>query len=211
MAVTEPLAVEVRESRGKQAAKNLRRSGKVPGVVYRRGEPGTSVSIPSREFARIVRKHGQTSLVELDGLPDGKQLAIYKELQLHPVSHEVLHVDLLAVEADEKVAIEVEVILKGLPIGVDKRGGTLVKTRSSVEIACLPNDIPEYLVLDVSALDVGDALHIGDANLPEKFSLVTPARTTVATVSASRETIKQMIEEKKAAAGEAPAEEGAEA
>lgn len=191
MAVAESLAIEVRQGRGKQAAKHLRQSGKIPGVVYSHGQEGIAVQVDHHAFKRVMRYHGTTGLVELEGLPGGKTLAVYKELQLHPVKYEPTHIDFQTVKADEKIAVEVKVELVGLPVGVDLHGGTLVRACDHVTLACLPADIPEFIQVDVSKLDVGHALHLGDANLPEKFTLVSPANTTLATVQATREAVSK--------------------
>jgi large subunit ribosomal protein L25 len=213
MAVAEQLKVEVRETRGKQAAKHLRQAGKIPGVVYSHGSEGVSVQVDEREFRAIMRHHGTSALVELDGLPSGTTLAVYKQLQLHPVKYHPLHIDFHAVAADEQIQVKVKIVLKGVPVGVDINGGVLVQSCGSVFISCLPKDIPETIEVDVSNLDIGHAIHLGEAGLPEKFTLVTPAKTTLASVGASREAISTLDQEEtgegtveEVATEEAPAE-----
>ncbi len=210
MAAAVQLQVEVRENLGKIGTKKCRDAGKIPGVVYANGREPVAVAVSQREFNRITRNRGQSALVELEGLPAGKTLAVYKHLQLHPVSYATRHIDFQAVADHEKVSIPVKVILKGLPIGVDKQGGVLTRAADYVTIACLPKDIPDTLTFDVSHLEVGDALHLGDAKLDEKYSLVSSGGLTLASVNATREALSK----KGAADAEAeaaPAKAGAKA
>ncbi len=190
MAVTEKLQVQTRSTRGKEAAKKMRREGLIPGVVYANGQPAKAVQVSDRDFAAVMRRHGDTALIELVGLPTGNTMAVYKHLQIHAVSRRPTHIDFQSVRPDEKITIRVNVKVEGVPVGVDKKGGTLVQTRNWVELSCFPNDIPESITVNVAHLDIGQALHLGEAGIPEKYTLVTPARTTLATCTASRETKK---------------------
>lgn len=203
MAVAEQLKVEVRETRGKQAAKHLRQAGKIPGVVYSHGNPGISVQVNEKDFRTLIRNCGTSALVELEGLPDGKTLAVYKQLQLHPVKYDPLHIDFHAVAADEKITVRVKVILKGMPVGVDQKGGVLVKIADYVQLSCFPADIPETIEVDVSQLDIGHTVHLGEAGLPEHFTLVSPAKTPLASVAATRDALSKLDEgDEEGAAGE---------
>lgn len=193
MAQAEPVTVEVREAHGKQAAKHLRQTGKIPGVVYCHGKEATSVQVDSRPFKAVMRRHGLTSLVELEGLPTGKTLAVYREIQLHPVNYEPIHVDFHAVAPDEKIAIEVKIKLVGKPKGVDLHGGVLVKTRDAITIRCIPSDIPEEVEINVVHLDVGDSLHLGEATIDDKYELVSSGAVTLATVTATRESVSKRL------------------
>ena len=113
MAVAEALKVELRESRGKQAAKQMRREGRIPGVVYAADRESIPVSVSAYDFATITRHHGLSALVKLEGLPDGETIAVYKQLQLHPVRYETQHIDFQAVPEGSKVAIS-ESLLPGM-------------------------------------------------------------------------------------------------
>jgi large subunit ribosomal protein L25 len=201
MAVAEQLKVEVRETRGKQAAKHLRQAGKIPGVVYSHGTEAIPVQVGKKDLNTLIRKRGTSALVELDGLPEGKTLAVYKQIQLHPVKYDPLHIDFQAVKVGEMIDVEVKIVLVGLPVGVDEHGGVLMKTADYVTISCTPANIPETIEVDVSHLGIGDAIHLGDAGLPDIFTLVSPADTVLASVGVSREAVSKLDEDEEGAGG----------
>lgn len=191
MAVAEALQVEVRDGRGKQAAKQLRRQGRIPGVVYASDRESVPVSVSAYDFAGVIRNHGLSAIVKLQGLPDGDCIAVYKQLQLHPVRHETRHVDFQAIPAGHKITMQVSVRTTGLPIGVDQEGGALVKAHDLLEVKALPEDVPEFLVVDISHLHRGDALHAREVPLPEGVELVTEGQITMASVTGTRAALAQ--------------------
>lgn len=199
MAIAEALHVEIRDSRGKQAAKQMRRDGRIPGVVYAAGQESVPVSVDAHDFATITRNHGLSALVKLDGLPGGETIAVYKQLQLHPVRYETQHIDFQAIPAGAKVTIKVRVLIEGLPVGVDKEGGVLVKVHDTVTVEALPGDLPEFLKANVAHLHRGESLHASDVALPEGVRLVSDPKVTLANVSGTR-----------ASLAKAKAEEGGE-
>lgn len=214
MAVAESLKVEVREGRGKQAAKQLRRDGRIPGVIYASDRDSIAVSVSAYDFAGVRRNHGLSALVKLEGLPDGEVLAVYKQLQLHPVRYETEHIDFQAIPAGSKISMKVRITTSGLPIGVDQEGGVLVKAHDMIVIKALPEDIPETLNVDISHLHRGDALHAREVPLPEGVELVSEGKITLASISGSRAAladIKAEAAEGEGAEGETPAEGEGEA
>jgi large subunit ribosomal protein L25 len=215
MAVAEALKVELRESRGKQAAKQMRREGRIPGVVYAADRESIPVSVSAYDFASITRHHGLSALVKLEGLPDGETIAVYKQLQLHPVRYETQHIDFQAVPAGSKVAMKVRIATEGLPIGVDQEGGVLVKAHDTITVRALPQDLPELLTVNIAHLHRGDALHAHEVSLPEGVELVSEGRVTLASVSGTRASLAAAKAEEAAGnaegEGEAPAEGEAKA
>jgi large subunit ribosomal protein L25 len=161
------LAVEVREERGSRATRRLRRSGLVPGVLYGGSHDETvSFKVGDRDLRRILVDGSALIDIEIGG--EKSVPAILKDRQLHPVRDEVMHIDFLEVNLTEKIRSFVALELEGgeeAP-GV-KEGGVLDHATREVEIEALPTDIPERIVVDVSALDIGSTLTLADVVAPE--------------------------------------------
>lgn len=166
------LSVDVREERGSRATRRLRRAGLVPGVLYggSHDEP-VSFKVVDRELRRIMVDGSALIDVEIGG--EKSVPAILKDRQLHPVRDEVMHVDFLEVDLKEKIRAPVAIELEG---GDDapgvKEGGVLDHAAREVEIEALPTDIPEQIVVDVSALDIGATITLADVNVPEGVEIV---------------------------------------
>jgi len=158
------LELEYRPATGKGAARKVRRAGKVPGVVYGRGKKPLSVMVDEAQVRRLAHGHWEAAVVELhvSGEVSEKVNAIVREVQVHPVTGRILHVDFQRVRLDEKVRVEVPVVLVGTAKGVKEMGGVLEHGLREVNVMCVPTAIPEALEVDVSALEIGDAIHVGD-------------------------------------------------
>lgn len=177
-----PLAGRVRPGTGKGPARQARRAGFIPGVLYGSGEQPTSVSVPKREFEVALKSHAGGNVIvalSLDG--GGEQTAIIREVQRDPVSHDILHLDFHHISLTEKVTVDVTVHLVGVPDGVKNGGGILEHITRSIEIECLPTQIPSHLDVDVSALGIGGSVHVRDIVVKDAEILSDPD-TTVATV-----------------------------
>jgi len=217
------LHVEVRKDTGKGVARKLRAAGRMPGVVYGRELGPVAVSLdPKVLYKGITLGHaGMNTLFDLrvDGDGDaggiGGKTAMVKELQRDPVSGVLLHADLYTVDVTRTIEVSVPVHLSGKAAGVEM-GGILDHSLREVELECLPRAIPDEIVIDVSALEVGDSLHVRDLPLPEGVELRSdPDLSVVSVVSPAAEEAEAPEEEEAAAAaaeeGEAPpAEEGEE-
>jgi large subunit ribosomal protein L25 len=139
------LNVEIRENKGKGAARSLRREGSLPAVVYRAGG-STPLSIDTKEFIKIIRHtEGQQSILNLQFPDKSTKLALMKEYQVHPVTGDVLHADFQEVASDQKVTLHIAVHLVGEAIGVKRDKGILEHMLRKVEITCLPENIPAHL------------------------------------------------------------------
>lgn len=178
------LRAEKREGSGKVSTKALRRAGKVPGVVYGRGEETMHLVIDARQLSNLIHSiHGEAALITLQlGDEERKdRKVIFKELQRDPVRGDYLHVDLHHISLTENIKVEIPVILKGTPIGVRSKGGIVQHMLHRVEIECLPMDIPEHFGIDVEGLDVGDSIHVADIVF-EKGRILTDTQRTVVNV-----------------------------
>ena len=180
---TSSLTVAPREGRGKGAARKLRADGKIPGVVYGEGQEARPVVLDRKAFDLLLRSGAQHGLLDLSFEGGSEPLkALIREVQVHPVGRHVVHVDLQRVSMRQKIRIEVPIVLLGKPEGVKTHGGILEHNLRNVEVECLPGDIPQQLEVDVTALNIGQSLHISDLKV-ERFTILAHADTTIATVS----------------------------
>lgn len=205
------LVVESRETTGKGAARKLRANGWVPAVFYTGGTAATPVQLDPRLLEASLRNSaaGLNTLFDVRGAGLDGKLALIKELQRDPVKGHILHADLYAVDVARKIEVEVPVHLTGTAVGVSLEGGILDHALREVEVECLPRAIPEELLVDVSALGIGDSIHVGDIPLPDGVTLVSdPDLPVVSVVTPAKAEAEEAAEE--AAAAEAEAEEGAE-
>lgn len=156
------LRVRPRTQTGKTAARRLRRNGVIPAVVYGHGDESQSLAIETQELERLLgRIHAATTVIELD-VEDGEaQQVLIREIQRHPFRSDVLHVDFFHIRADEVIRVSIPVHLEGHAKGVEA-GGILQQIRHEIEVECLPGEIPDDFSVDVSALDIGDSIHIAD-------------------------------------------------
>jgi large subunit ribosomal protein L25 len=183
MQQSKSLTVELREQQGKGAARKIRAAGKIPGVLYGAGEKSSSVAFDHHSFELLVRAGGHHGLLDLNFETGNTPMkALVREIQVHPVSRDFVHVDLQRVSMTEKLRISVQIVLQGKPEGVKTHGGILEHNLRSVDIECLPADIPARIEMDVSQMMIGQALHLSDVKLPGVTVLGHP-ETAIATVS----------------------------
>jgi large subunit ribosomal protein L25 len=222
MAKQVKLKAERRSATGRSAARKLKARGVVPAVIYGAKDKPQPLQLSERDInAMLSHASGENILVELeiDGDQSGR-LALVQEIQHSPVRGDVLHIDFHAVSMDEKIHAEVPVETIGTANGVKNFGGLLEQNLRALAIECLPRDLPDRIVVDVSALNIGDSIHVRDLQLPPgvttraqldltAFSVLAPAveEEPVAAVATAAE--PEVITEKKAegepAAAAAPA------
>ena len=186
MAATKVLNAQAREGVGKGAARELRRQGLVPAVIYGDKKEPVTISLLYKDVHKAIYAGGfKSNVIELD--VDGtKHRVIPRDYQLDPVKDFPLHVDFLRVRADSVLAVEVPVafINEAKSPGL-KRGGTLNVVRHAVEVHAPANAIPDHIVVDLTGTDIGDAIHISKVELPKGVSPVIQDRDfTVATIVA---------------------------
>ncbi|MDK2857519.1 MAG: large subunit ribosomal protein [Verrucomicrobiota bacterium] len=178
------ITVKNREQKGSSHARRLRREGWVPGVIYSEGSEARSVSLPKHEFELMLHHHASEHVmiqIQIDG---GKEESVLlKDVQHDALTGSVMHVDLQEVALNKKLRVEVPVELVGDAVGV-LQGGVLEHLLHSIEIECLPADIPEKVNVDVSRLGIGDMLFVKDI-LPDlsKFKILIDEDIGVAAVS----------------------------
>lgn len=213
------LSAEVRRVVSKSARSALRRSGRVPAILYGKGRDPLPLSVEQKELVKLVRAHRESGLVNLTISDDGKttqQQAIYKEIRSSILKRQITHIDFQAIREGEKVHIKVAVVTKGNPVGVVAHGGVLVHTIQELDIFVLPTDIPEQIEIDVASLNIGDAIHLKDLKLAEGIEIMHDLESIVVSVTHVREEKAGAVPEAAAdaaapAAGAAPAKAGAAA
>ena len=208
------LEVELRGDTGKGVARKLRAAGRIPGTLYGRGKPATSVSLDPEALERVLHESdaGLNTLIDVrvSGQAGEPRVVLVKEFQREPVGGAPLHVDLYQVDLTTTVEVEVPIHLSGRPRGVELSDGILDHSLRELLIECLPRAIPESIEVDVTELEIGDSIHVRDLALPEGVELRSDPDLSVASVVAAK-----VIEEEAAAEAvlegeEAPAEAAAE-
>jgi len=178
------LSIEKREGSGKEVAKRLRRAGRVPAVLYGGSAP-VSITVNPKDIFRLIHGHeGGTQLVQVtfNGSSD-KRMAIIRDLQLDPVSEDLVHVDLQEVAMDKPIQVTVPLRHVGDAVGVRETKGILEMILREVQVSCLPGEIPEALTADVSALAIGDVFTVSQLPVPTGVRVLTDGGQAVATVA----------------------------
>jgi large subunit ribosomal protein L25 len=208
------LNVRIRKVTGNNPARSLRREGRIPAVLYGPKTKPILLSIDSREFEQIAKKSTIGSVLLNLMIQNGNtesRPAMVKELQTHPVTQRFLHVDFYEVDMQRKIKVMVPVVVKGKPKGVEE-GGLLQISRREIEVLCLPTEIPESFEVDVSDLDIGDAIHLEDIQTVGNIEIVAEANVTVVSVLAPKievEAVEEIVEGEEAVEAEGAEEEEA--
>jgi large subunit ribosomal protein L25 len=205
MALVE-LTAQVRHETGKGAAHRIRRDGKLPAIVYGPGQKNVMIAVETRELDKLLRSTaGRSFLIDLKLTGEGAQdlKVLMKEIQRDPVTARPMHLDLLSVSMDRPVQMVVPIHFTGVPVGVRLSGGFLDLVLRNLEVECLPAEIPDFIEVDVTKLDVGDSIHAAEL-AKEGVTIVTPGDRVIAAVHGK--TAANVAEE----AAEAAAEEAAE-
>jgi large subunit ribosomal protein L25 len=217
MAKQVKLKAEHRTATGRSAARKLKAQGAVPAVVYGGKEKPQPLQVSARDLNAILsHASGENILVELE-IGGGNRMALVQEVQHSPLGGNVLHVDFHAVSMDEKIHADVPLESTGMANGVKNFGGLLEQSLRSLSIECLPRDLPDRITVDISALNIGDSIHVRDIPMPSgvtakvqpdltAFSVVAPTVEEEPVVAAEAAAAgPEVITEKKPAEGETPA------
>jgi large subunit ribosomal protein L25 len=203
------LAAESRTDTGKGAARRARAEGRVPAVLYGHGIKPEHLTVDAREFGAALRGGGANALITLQ-LGRRRHLALAREVQRHPVRGTYTHIDFLVVRRGEKVTAAVRVHLTGEAPGV-VQGGVLGQDLHQLNVEAEVTNVPEVIEGDVSGLQIGDVLRVGDLKPPEDVTILDDADAPVASVMAPTVEPVEEEEEEEAAEGEAAEGEAAEA
>ncbi len=205
------LLAKLRTQLGKEASRKLRQKGLVPAICYGPRTDSVPLTLDPKELMKTIQI-GENVLIDLM-IQDGKQAAqkvvVVRDLQIDPIKDQCIHADLFEVVMDEEISVEVPIVLVGKPEGV-KMGGVLEQITREITVECLPADIPQSIDVNVSHLNIGDTIHIGDIGL-EKGKILVDATTTLATVvppTVEKVVVEEEVEEELAEAEEAEEVEG---
>jgi large subunit ribosomal protein L25 len=178
------LKARPRDGRGKGAARKLRAAGEVPAVIYGRGESTRQLAVDAHELERLfARVHYENTILTLNIEGDaGEVRALVREVQKHAFRSDVLHVDFQQIHAGDRVTVAVPLRLVGAPPGV-RAGGILQHSLTDLEVECLADSIPDHIDVDVSALDIGDTVHVSDLTLPAGINVVGDGDRSVCTLA----------------------------
>ena len=176
------LDAKKRDTRGKNEARRLRVSGRIPAVVYgarKAGEApeGVPVAVDPKEVLRILHSEsGANTLINLT-LDGGESRVMVREYQLDPVTHQLLHADFYQLAMDRAIEVSVPIVIKGEPAGVKVQGGVLDFVTRDIQVQCLPTDIPEHIDVDVSELMLHQSIRVRDLATNPKWKAVTDGET----------------------------------
>jgi large subunit ribosomal protein L25 len=175
------LKARLREIKGKGNARRLRRQGDVPCILYGVEKESLKLSVNRKELEKLLGE--AHSVIELN-YDNTKQRAVVKEIQYHPIKGEIIHLDLQRIKAGQEVTIAVPLKFVGNSPGV-KMGGVFQEQKSELEITCLPKHLPHVIEVDISELNIGDAIHVSDLAL-ENISIKSDVTTTICSVAVPR-------------------------
>jgi len=202
----------IRKETGKGPARRIRQEGMIPAVFYGRGEEAVSLSVNAAGLRKIIKEKGENVFIKLliEGQEHGERLSLIKELQIEPVSRRFQHADFYEIRMDHKLTIDVPLHFTGTPVGV-VNGGELQQLKRDLRISCLPADLPDFIEVDVSGLDVGASLKVQDIRTPEGIAVLDPGDVGVVMVAVIKVAAPKAEEaaEGEAAEGEASPKENA--
>jgi large subunit ribosomal protein L25 len=182
------LEVALRMEKGKGPARRMRREGRIPGVLYGRGKDTYSLSLKPEDLKKILSSGArENTLIALKVMGEGaekigNQVVMLKDLQADPILRTYLHADFYIVAMDEKIEVEIPIRLTGKAEGT-KVGGILEQPRREVRVRCLPSDIPEFIEVDVSSLNIGDSIHVQDIPSSAQYEILAENNFAVASVT----------------------------
>ena len=168
------LIADYREDQGKGASRRLRREGKVPAIIYGAGRPPRSITFDHNKVNQQLDNESFYSSILNVKVGEKSQAAILKDVQRHPAKRVIMHIDLQRIVEDQAIKMNVPIHYVGeedAP-GVREGGGTVTKRVNDVEVTCLPKDLPEYLELDISHLELDEMMYITDIKMPEGVEIV---------------------------------------
>ncbi|MCJ7539399.1 MAG: 50S ribosomal protein L25/general stress protein Ctc [Desulfobacterales bacterium] len=207
------LKTKIRTTTGNGPARRLRMSGQIPAVLYGPKTESVLLSVNKHDLELLFKKGGIGQVVlNLVIQKNGETLTMFamiKELQIHPVSRNFIHIDFYEVKMDQKITAKIPVVTIGTAKGVEL-GGMLQIIRRELEVECLPLEVPESIEIDISDLDVGDSIHVGKIRLESELEFLEDDNYTVVTVLAPKLEEEEEPEEEEEVEGEEAEKEDGE-
>jgi len=182
------LDVELRQETGRGKVKDLRDLGFIPAVIYGEGKESQPIKLSHKELFHLLHQHRLENIVINLKFKDDKKLknkaCLIKEIQYDPVKGDIVHVDFNEISLTKAIKVNVPVVAKGDAIGVKQDGGSLEHVLWEIEVECLPTDIPKEFEVEVSALKIGDDIHVKDMTFPSNIKVLNPPDAIVLSVAA---------------------------
>src|SRR5690242_11266728 len=164
---TAQLSASARKTSGKGAARSLRRDGRLPAVIYGHSRAPLSLSLPEREFERLLERYAaENTVIELS-IDGAMSRTLIREIQRHPVRRNVLHVDFQELVAGERMIVRIPIVLQGTPDGVRHSGGILSQILQELECRVDPLNMPSKIDVDVTSVTIGHSIHVSEITIPE--------------------------------------------
>jgi large subunit ribosomal protein L25 len=186
------LKASIRTESGKGPARRFRKKELIPAVFYGRGQDATLLSVNAADLLKIIKEKKKNIFIKLliEGDQNLEKLSLMKELQVEPVSRRFYHVDFYEIRMDRKLTLEIPIRFLGAPIGV-QNGGELQHLKRDLKVSCLPSDLPDFIDLDVSGLDIGNSIKVQDIKVPEAITVLDPGDVGVAMVAIVKVSVPQ--------------------
>ena len=203
------LDISERTETGTKKSQALRREGSIPGVLYYSGEKNVNITVDKSVLFHAMQSGQRIFEIDQDG---ESQYTMIKELQYHPVTDAIIHIDLMRVRRSEKMTISVPLVLIGEAIGI-KEGGVLSQSMTQIEISCFPTDVPEHIEIDIEDLEINSARSVADIKIDnEDIEIVSNTNLNVVSITPPAAEEEPEIEEldDEEGEGEMEGEEGAE-
>jgi large subunit ribosomal protein L25 len=185
------LTIEQRSELGTSTARAMRRNGKIPANYYYHGESNQNIAIDKKIFNQAVQSGQKVFEVEMNG---ETLYVMIKAAQYHPVTEDVMHIDLMRVRRTEKMTFTIPIVLEGVAAGTIE-GGLVAQVTNSIEIECFPTDVPGNITLDISGLEVNSVMTASELTLLEDVVLISPEDTTIVTCNPPKAEVEPEVEE----------------
>ncbi len=199
------IKVEKREAIGKEGVKKLRKQGFIPAVVYSE-DTNIVLTIPFASLKVLHSIHfSESAVIDMEIADEKKSKPIpvlIKDIQFHPLTEDVIHIDFLKISLKDKIKVHVSIVLKGEPKQVKEESGTVEQILRELEVEGLPLDIPEKIEVDISELTIGHSLHVSDLTIPANIAVVTDSGAPVVTALAKKEEVEEEVPTEEEAAAE---------
>jgi len=195
------LKVKERKEIGTRKVNNLRKEGWIPGIIYGHGEKSRPIMVQEEELTNVIHKlHSEATLLTLDY--EGKDLQVLmREVSRNPMTERLLHVDFQHIHEDEEINVHVILDFQGKAKGIEESGILNIEHRDLI-VRCLPKDIPENIVVDVTALEIGQSIHIRDLNIPEGVKVEADPSATIVNILSPRKLVEVVPVEEELPIGE---------
>lgn len=197
---TAQLSAIARNTTGKGAARSLRRDGRLPAIIYGHARKPLSLSVPEREFERLLERFAaENTVIELS-IDGSMSRTLIREIQRHPVRRNVLHVDFQELVAGERMVVRIPIVLQGIPEGVRTSGGILNQIMQELECRVDPLNMPGKIDVDVTNITIGHSVHVSEITAPEGVEILDEPEATICVVAAPKEEVEAPVATPEAAA-----------